>query len=284
MDYYLKESNAITKKKVLEYLELFSNPDNFDQNKRSLKDVKKKLAQYKDTFAKIAPNLVGIYTHAPEELAVLESFILDKKFDVGHEIKVDKFGHKPDLTLYTDANFRTQFASAIKKKYQIDLTKIKTLNFDFSNAYNKRKLRHVSEKFFKNYQSKEAVSFIILTNHKLYDKVQAKDFIGRFDPILAKMDPALYPEHIKLITLDEFIAFFGIEGTPLQNLEAIRKLKDKALSHNPVVSDKAFNELVQVYTKAKLTLGLIKTDPANVAQILQTKQLDITKFLGDPNK
>ncbi|MFW9876147.1 MAG: hypothetical protein ACFFG0_23850 [Candidatus Thorarchaeota archaeon] len=137
--------------------------------------------------------------------------------------------------------------------------------------------------FFKNYQSKDSVSFIILTNQKLYDKSRAQDFIARFDPILAKMDPGFYPEHIILLTIDEFISFFGIEGVPLQNLQVIRKIKYQALSYNNEVSNEAFESLMQLYTRAKLTLSLIKTDPANTARILQTKQLDLTKFLGDPN-
>jgi len=284
LDYYLKNPNALTKKNVLEYLELFSNPENFNQNDKSIRDLKKKLELYLDTFAKISPSLAGIYTHPPEELAVLESFILDKKLDVQHEKEVDEFGHRPDLTLHIDKNFKDQFAATIKKKYGIDFTKIKTLNFDFSNAYNKRQLTYVSAKFYKNYQSKEAVSFIILTNHKLNDKSRAQDFIAKFDPILAKMGSDLYPENIIIITMDEFISVFGIEGVPLQNLQVIQKIKDQALSHNPSISNEAFETLIQLYTKAKLTLELIKTDPANIVRILQTKQLDLTKFLGDPNK
>ncbi len=175
-----------------------------------------------------------------------------------------------------------EFAIALKRKYQIDLTNIKTVNFDFSNTYNKRKPTFITDKFFKNYQSKEAVSIIILTNNKLYDKDLAKEYIDSFDPVLGRMDPSLYPEHIIIITMDEFTSFFGISGSPSQSLLVFRKLKDQALSHNPKVSDEAFEALFQLYTKAKLTLSLIKTDPANVINILRTKQLDLTKFLGKP--
>lgn len=263
---------------------MFKNPRIFDQNDKSIKDLIKKLDRYKDTFAQVKPSVIGVYAHALEELATLESFILGKKFDVLHEEKVDQYGHRPDLSIQVDKDFRTQFAAIIKKKYNLDITKMDTVNFDFSNSYDKRKLNFISDKFFKGYQSEKSASFIILTHHKLYDKTHAKDFIAKFDPIIASMDLVLYPEHIRIITLDEFISTFGIEGRPLQDLQYYRQLKDQALSHIPDVSNDAFEILSQLYIKAKLTLDLIKTDPANVARILQTRQLDLTKFLGDPNK
>jgi len=77
---------------------------------------------------------------------------------------------------------------------------------------------------------------------------------------------------------------FGIKGIPLKNLKVIRRLKDQALSFNPIVSNRAFNLLYDLYVKAKLTLDLVKTDPRNAAIILKSRQLDLTNFLGDPNK
>ncbi len=64
----------------------------------------------------------------------------------------------------------------------------------------------------------------------------------------------------------------------------IRLLKDRALSHNPDVSNNAFETLFDLYSKAKLTLALVKGDPSHAVSILKTKQLNIAKFLGDPNK
>ncbi len=284
MKYYLMEPNAITIRKVQDLIDIFSNPKDFNPNDKSVRDLMNKLDRYKDTFAKVAPTVVGTYTHALEELAVLESFILDKKLDITHEEEVDEYGHQIDLMLHIDKSFRTQFAAAIKAKYNLDLKNIKTINFDFSNAYNPRKTKHVWEKFFKNYQSKESVFFVILTNQKLYDRTRADKFIAKLDPILEKMDASLYPEHIRIITMDEFMSFYGIKGEPLENLQAIRKLKDQALSHNPEISNEAFEKLFALYKKAKLTLKLIKTDPGNVVNILKTSQLDLTKFIGDPSK
>ncbi len=126
--------------------------------------------------------------------------------------------------------------------------------------------------------------FIVLTHHKLYNKDVAKKYIASFDPILDDMDSSLYPEHIKLITMDELISFFSISSIPLENLQSLRNIKDQALSHNPDISNQAFDTLYQLYMKAKLTLKLIKSDPANAVQILKTRQLDMTKFIGDPNK
>lgn len=97
------------------------------------------------------------------------------------------------------------------------------------------------------------------------------------------MDQGYYPQHIKMITMDEFISFFGIEGVPLQNLQLIRQLKDQALSHNPDVSHQAFEDLMRLYRSAKMTLALIKSDPANIIRILKSKQLDLSNFLGNPN-
>ncbi len=89
--------------------------------------------------------------------------------------------------------------------------------------------------------------------------------------------------------MDEFISFFEVKNIskgikPLSDFGNIRLLKDRALSHNPDVSNDAFETLYDLYSRARLTLALIKNDPANAASILRTRQLDIAKFLGDPNK
>jgi len=78
--------------------------------------------------------------------------------------------------------------------------------------------------------------------------------------------------------MDEFISIFGIKDiskglTPLTDLKYFQQLKDEALSHNPDVSNKAFETLYDLYRIAKLTLALIKNDPANAANILKTRQL-----------
>ena len=83
--------------------------------------------------------------------------------------------------------------------------------------------------------------------------------------------------------MDEFISFFGIKGVHLKNMQLIRQLKDKALSYNPDVSNEAFEDLFVLYTQSKMTLSLLKADPANIIQILKSKQLDLVKFLGRPN-
>lgn len=161
---------------------------------------------------------------------------------------------------------------------QLNLSKIDTINIDFSDSYKGKGKQNIKAKFLKNYQSAKSVSLIILTNHKLYDKTTAKTFIDSFDRYLNALSPDYYPQHIRLDTMEEFISFFEIKDiskgiTPLTDLKYYHQLKDEALSHNPDVSNKAFDKLYDLYMIAKLTLALIKNDPANAANILKTKQL-----------
>ncbi|KKN21906.1 hypothetical protein LCGC14_0920620 [marine sediment metagenome] len=287
-NYYIMKPMALTEKKISNLLELFTNRKNFNQRDLYVKQTIKDLNKYKDTFALISSSVVGFYTHALEELAALTSLILDKKITIEHESTVEDGKHVADLTIQVDKNFRTKYGALFKKKYQLDLSKIVTINIDFTDSYKGRGPLFIKAKFLKNYQSKTSISLIILTNHKLYDKTRAKTYIDSFSPYLNALGPSYFPQHIRLVTMEDFISFFEIKDIskgikPLTDLGYIRLLKDRALSHDPDVSNEAFEILFHLYIKAKFTLKLIKDTPADAASILRTRQLDITKFLGDPN-
>ncbi|KKM72477.1 hypothetical protein LCGC14_1420130, partial [marine sediment metagenome] len=286
---YIIKPMALTEKKISTLLELFANRKDFNQRDFYVKQTIKDLNIYKNTFAQISSRIVGKYTHVLEELASLTSLILDKEISVFHEDKVEDGRHIADLSIQVDKNFRTRYGALFKQKYQLDLSKIDTINIDFTDSYEGRGYQFVKAKFLKNYQSPTSVSLIILTNHMLYDKTRAKTYIAKFDPYLKALSSSYFPQHIRLDTMEEFISFFEIEDiskgiTPLTDFGYIRLLKDQALSHNPDVSNKAFETLYDLYSRAKLTLALLKSNPANAVNILKTKQLNIAKFLGDPNK
>lgn len=286
---YINNPMALTEMKISKYLELFTNRDNFNQNDFYVKQTIEHLDNYKDTFSQISSKVVGIYTHALEELAALTSLILDKKVTVEHEGKAEDGRHVADLSIKVDGEFRTKYGALFKKKYQLDLSKIDTINIDFTDSYQGRGSGFIKAKFLKNYQSATSISLVILTNHLLYDKTRAKTFIDSFNPYLKALGPNYFPQHIRVDTMDEFISFFEVKDIskgikPLSDFGYIRQLKDRALSHNPDVSNEAFETLYDLYSKARFTLALIKSNPANAAHILKTKQLNIAKFLGDPNK
>ncbi|KKL04942.1 hypothetical protein LCGC14_2611020, partial [marine sediment metagenome] len=264
---YIKNPRALTERKISKLLKLFTNRENFIQRDSYVKQIIKNINKYKDTFAQISSKVVGFYTHALEELAALTSLILDKKVTVFHEDKVEDGKHIADLSIQVDKNFRTRYGALFKQKYQLDLSKVKIINIDFTDSYKGRGQHFIKQKFLKNYQSATSVSLIILTNHKLYDKTRAKTFIASFSPYLKALGPSYFPQHIILDTMEEFILFFEIKDIskgikPLTDFEYIRLLKDRALSHNPDKSNRAFEILYNLYNKAKLTLALVKIDPA----------------------
>ncbi|KKM65861.1 hypothetical protein LCGC14_1487000, partial [marine sediment metagenome] len=275
---YIAEPRALTNLKINELLEIISDTDNFNQKDPFVKQAILELNKYKETFAQVSTAVVGIYTHVLEELAALTSLVLDKKISIRHESLVEDGQHVADLSIQVDRKFRSRYSTLFMQKYQIDLSKIDRINIDFSNSYKGKGKQYIKAKFLKNYQSAKSISLIILTNHKLYDKTIAKTFIGSFNPYLNSLGPRYFPQHIKLDTMDEFISIFGIKDiskglTPLTDLKYFQQLKDEALSHNPDVANKAFEKLYDLYRIAKLTLALIKNDPANAANILKTRQL-----------
>ncbi len=184
---------------------------------------------------------------------------------------------------------RESYQLSVEVGFVTVISKIDTINIDFTDSYEGNGYQFVKAKFLKNYQSATSISLVILTNHHLYDKTRAKTYIDSFNPYLKALGPSYFPQHIRVDTMDEFISFFEVKDIskgikPLSDFGYIRQLKDRALSHNPSVSNEAFETLYDLYNKARFTLALIKSNPANAAHILKTKQLNIAKFLGDPNK
>lgn len=156
---------------------------------------------------------------------------------VQREVKLDPYGTIIDLLIPRSP----RFINLIEKPSGIDLERDTGEDIQFVAVDVTHTLYEddITDKFWKGYQSKNTYLYVVLNNP------EATSADTNFDKYLNKMPDDRYPDHIKVILIDDFNSVFRIEPEISILVDKLSDLIEDCLDLNDITKQK--NSLKLLY-------------------------------------